>query len=288
MSRSSSSSLILGIIEDIDIYRIKHPPHFYRPALLGINDLASSIKARGLLQPIIVRTKEEHYFEIVAGNRRYLACKTLGWRKIICHIAELDDKEAFEVSLIENIQRKTLSPIDEAHAFRSYVKEFGWGGISDLAERIGKSVSYVDKRLKLLNLPLKIIERVSNLTINTSIAEELISLEDKNEQIELANLVQTKRLSSRKVRELVKEYKESVYDFNSTNQLFKDRIEDIDEKVQRSFDKSIITLKIAMNKLGRIIEDIEENWIIYEILMQHKNTLNAQIDLLIKEKKKLR
>jgi len=65
------------------------------------------------------------YFEVVAGNRRYCACKDLGWKKIACHILELDDKQAFEVSLIENIQRKTISPLDEATAFKDYASDFG-------------------------------------------------------------------------------------------------------------------------------------------------------------------
>ena len=72
------------------------------------------------MQAIVVRSKDE-YFEVVAGNRRLNACKLLGWRKIPCHIVELDDRGAFEVSLIENIQRQTLNPIDEANAFKKYV-----------------------------------------------------------------------------------------------------------------------------------------------------------------------
>ena len=131
----SSSNLTAGLIEDIDIYRIKQPPECYRSSSSNVSELASSIKLKGLLQPIIVRTKRDGYFEMVAGNRRLQACKMIGWRKIICHIVELDDKQAFEISLIENIHRKTLNPIEEAQAFRSYVNDLGWGGISDLAAK---------------------------------------------------------------------------------------------------------------------------------------------------------
>lgn len=132
----SSSNLIAGLIEDVDIYKIRQPPEYYRSTPSNLNELANSIKRKGLLQPVIVRTKQDGYFEMVAGNRRLQACKSLGWRKIICHIIELDDKQAFEISLIENIQRKSLSPIEEAYAFKSYVSELGWGGISDLATKI--------------------------------------------------------------------------------------------------------------------------------------------------------
>jgi ParB family transcriptional regulator, chromosome partitioning protein len=99
------------------------------------------------------------------------------WRKIVCHIAELDDKEAFEVSLIENIQRKNLEPIEQAHAFKNYVLTFGWGGISELSTKIGKSVSYIDKMIRLLDLPTDILDSISKSEINRSTTEELLSIE---------------------------------------------------------------------------------------------------------------
>jgi ParB family chromosome partitioning protein len=280
----SSSNLIAGIIEDIDIYKIRQPPEYYRSTLSNLGELANSIRQKGLLQPVIVRTRQDGYFEMVAGNRRLQACKSLGWRKIISHIVELDDRQAFEISLIENIHRKSLNPIEEAYAFRSYVKDLGWGGISDLASKIGKSISYVDKRLKLLELPPEIIESISNSTISTSIAEELSFIDDTNKQLELAKIASEKKISSREARILAKEFKDSSnFDENASIAT----IAEIYEKTQRSFDKSIIALKIAMNKLSAIIEQTEDDWIVYEILMEHKAMLSAQIDLLIKEKKKL-
>lgn len=149
-------------------------------------------------QPILVRTIDG-YFEVVAGNRRYCACKALGWKKIACQIIELDDKEAFEVSLIENTQRKTISPLDEATAFRAYVSDFGWWEVSDLASRIGKSLSHMTKRIKLLNLPSDVLESIMNRRIDTSIAEELFSIKDGNKQSVLANLIADRRLSLRTV-----------------------------------------------------------------------------------------
>jgi len=290
-----TSSLTRGLLVDIDIYRIRHSSLFsrfasssqYASALL-INDLTKSIAQQGLLQPIIVRTKSgTDFFEIVAGNRRYEACKTLGWRKIVCHVLELDDREAFEVTLIENVQRENLNPIEEAHAFKMYVDEYGWGGITELATKLGKSVGYVDKRIRLLESSPELIESVSNHSINPSTAEELVSIKDETIVHNFIGMINQKQLSSRKVRKLVKEHKKgsthSIYDFKEVE----DKIVDIDSKVQRSFDKSIVTLRIAASRLATIIESMEENWIIYEILMQHKNMLHSQIDVLIKEKKKL-
>jgi ParB family transcriptional regulator, chromosome partitioning protein len=284
----SSSPLILGIIDDIDLSRIKRSPFLSRNMSDDTSiELAQSIKEKGLLQPILIRTKES-YFEIVSGNRRYHACKSLGWRKIICHVLELDDKQAFEISLIENIQRKTLDPKEEAQAFKSYIMDHGWGGISHLSAKIGKSVSYVQRRVKLLDLPSDVLDSMSNSSISTAVAEELLSLDDKDKQSQLTQLVSKNRLSSRKVRELVKDLKgNSAYDYNNETYLSAIKMVDIDNKVHRSFDKSIIALKDALNKIGGIISEIEDNWIAREILMQHKNVLHGQIDLLLKEKRKL-
>jgi ParB family transcriptional regulator, chromosome partitioning protein len=284
----SSSPLILGIIDDIDLSRIKRSPFLSRNMSDDTSiELAQSIKEKGLLQPILIRTKES-YFEIVSGNRRYHACKSLGWRKIICHVLELDDKQAFEISLIENIQRKRLDPKEEAEAFKSYIMDHGWGGISHLSAKIGKSVSYVQRRVRLLDLAPDVLDSISNSSISTTIAEELLSIDDKDKQSQLTQLVSKNRLSSRKVRELVKDLKEnSAYDYSNETYLSAIKMVDIDNKVHRSFDKSIIALKVALNKIGGIISEIEDNWIAREILMQHKNVLHGQIDLLLKEKRKL-
>lgn len=294
LKESSASNFTRGLLVDVDLYRIRHSSSSLRSGTtlynskLLISELAKSIAQQGLLQPIIVRTQRgSDYFEIVAGNRRYEACRALGWRKIVCHVLELDDKEAFEVTLIENIQRENLNPIEEAQAFKIYVDEYGWGGITDLASKLGKSVSYVDKRIRLLNSPPELIESISDRLISPSTAEELISINDERIIHNFVEVINQRQLSSRKVRKLVKEHvKEStsnIYDFKEVG----DKIIDIDSKVQRSFDKSIIALRLAASRLAAIIESMEDNWIVYEILMQHKNMLHSQIDILIKEKKKL-
>jgi ParB family transcriptional regulator, chromosome partitioning protein len=277
---------LLGVIEDIEIGKIKQSIPSYRFIYTDIDELVHSINKKGLLQPIVVRSKGE-YYEIVAGNRRYKACSTLGWRKIVCHIAELDDKEAFEVSLIENIQRKNLEPIEQAHAFKNYVLAFGWGGISELSAKIGKSVSYIDKIIRLLDLPADILDSISKFEINRSTAEELLSIRDNHTQSKLAQVIREKKLSSRQARELVKDHEEgSVYNFDEKG-TFQKKFVDVDRMTQKSFDKSILAIRYAMNTLSTIMEYIEDNWIVYEILMQHKNMLHTQIDLLIKEKRKL-
>lgn len=283
----------MGIIEEIDIHKIREPDtFFYGTERSETSELVHSIRQNGLLQPIIVRTKGNCY-EIIAGCRRYSACKVIGLRKVICHIVELDDRSAFEVSLIENIQRKSLDPIEEARAFKNYVDDYGWGGVSDLAVRISKSTSYICKRLSLLNLPPKLLEGIQRSVVFPSAAEELIPLKDIRAQELIADLILKKHCSSREARRLVESTKTSVSDLseaslNVDSLGYYDNLLSIESKAQRSFDKSITALKIAMNKIAAIVEGVEENWIVYEILMQHKNMLNAQIDVLIREKRKLR
>jgi ParB family chromosome partitioning protein len=138
----------------------------------------------------------------------------------------------------------------------------------------------------LLELPEELLKQVSSSQIKPSTAEELIPLKDSNERHRIAGLVIKNGYSSRQTRKLVKASQEKVNrdDFVS----YQDKIVDVELKAARSFDKSISALKIAMSKISSIAEAVEDNWIIYEILLQHKNMINAQIDVLIREKKKLR
>jgi len=287
---------MIGVIEEIIIHKIKPSSNlsYLNPLHLETKELENSIKEHGLLQPIIIRTVKDN-FEIVSGNRRYFACKNLGWRKILCHIVELDNKSAFEVSLTENIQRKTLDPLEEAKAFKLYVHDFGFGGIADLASRIGKSSSYICKRLNLLELPSELLQEIQNSNIKPSIAEEILPIRHKEDRKEISKIIIKNKLSTKETRELVNNFKHRSLSYDKNNSetenidaLYINTITDMEILTERSFDKIITLLKITLNRTAKVIEDIEENWIIYEILMQHKNMLNRQIDILIKEKKKLR
>ena len=197
-----SSSSLTGFIEELGVNKIHPPKYIWRSNLGAIDELITSIEEKGLLEPIVVRPVEDG-FEVVAGHRRLEACKRLGWRKIPCHIIELDDREAYEASLIENLQHKTLDPIEEALAFKRYVEEYGWGGMSELARRIGKSVQYVSSRIKLLSLPQDVQDKISRRReISPSIAQELINLEADKARA-LTQVIVEKRLTRREVRKIV-------------------------------------------------------------------------------------
>ena len=297
----SSSISTTGIFEDIKIGKIQTNSTLHHRSLGAFpkgkeavnKHLSESIQHIGLLHPIVVRPKEDH-FELIAGSRRLAACKSLGWQRVLCHVVDQSDKEAFETSLVENIQRKTLEPIEEAYAFKKYILEVGWGGISQLAKMISKSPSYVEKRLKLLKLPDDVMRSISDHEISPATAVELADLKDSEQQSRLGILVKERRLSSRKVHRMVKNYNDSEtgtrlldnmleYGLPSSASIMVSR----DKKTLRAFDKAILTLRLASLKLADLIRSIEDDWIVYEIFMQHKLMLDSQIDVFIKEKKKL-
>ena len=145
----------------------------------SIDELSRSIKKHGLLQPIIVRPINRG-FEIVAGHRRFQACKLLRWKTIPAMVKDVSDKDAFEIQLVENIQRKTLDPIEEAQAFKLYVRDYGWGGVTYLAETIMKSEQYVSSRIQLLKLPQNVIDKVKSGELKVSHAFELLGIEGKS------------------------------------------------------------------------------------------------------------
>jgi ParB family chromosome partitioning protein len=171
--------------------------------------------------------------------------------------------------------------------------EFGWGGVSQLARMISKSPSYVEKRLKLLKLPADVIESISAHEISPATAIELADLKKAEEQSKLGLLIRERRLSSRKVHQLVK-----VYNGNETNTRLLDDILECglpsnssmvnqDRKTLKAFNKGILILRLASLKLADLIVDIKDDWIVREIFMQHKLAIDCQIDIFIKEKKKL-
>jgi ParB family chromosome partitioning protein len=137
----------------------------------------------------------------------------------------------------------------------------------------------------LLDLPADVVDSLSAGSLSVSIGDELLPLKEKEHQSKLAELIKKRKLSSRQVRELKTEMKNSDNPYDVLD--FQTKIIDIDSKTQKSFDKAIIAIRVAMNKLASIIGDVEDNWTVYEILLQHKNMLHNQIDILYKEKKKI-
>ena len=111
-----------GFVEEVELRLIKPSPHPLRAEVGPVTELASSIAEKGLLEPILIRPMGEA-FEVVAGNRRLKACRSLGMRKVLCDIVYFVDKVAYETALVENLQQRTMNAIDEARALRKYVED---------------------------------------------------------------------------------------------------------------------------------------------------------------------
>jgi ParB family transcriptional regulator, chromosome partitioning protein len=276
-----------GFFEEIKVNHIKLPQRTLRAELGNLDELTCSIQERGLLQPIIVRPLDNtSYFEVVAGNRRFQACSKLRYRKILCHIVDLDDKEAYEVSLIENVQHKTLELIEEAEAFNKYVSNFGYGGISELARKIGKSPSYVSRRISFLKLPREIQDQLLRQRKSASIAQELSTL-DAQDKERLTNLIVDQNLTRDNVREIISKlnYKENDEEPLLSYYSTKMRRQHI---MERMLTQCITSFKMCMMTIDEIIEHVEEeDWIFRELFMQYRQFTHQQIDSMLGVKKKI-
>lgn len=193
----------LGRILSVPINRIK--PNRYQPRSefndLEIMELAQSIQVYGVIQPIILRSSGSFY-EIIAGERRYRACKILGLKEIPAIIQEMDDEKAASIALIENLQRKDLNYFEEAMAYYILLNQFNMTQ-EDLAARIGKSQSAIANKLRLLKLPEEVRVRISVDRISERHARALLKLDTSSEQLFALREIYEKELNVRQTEELI-------------------------------------------------------------------------------------
>ena len=171
----------------------------------GLLELAESIKQYGILQPLLVQEKNG-YYEIIAGERRWRAAKLAGLKEVPVIIRKLTDQQIVEISLIENIQREDLNPIEEAQAYRRLMEEFHLKQ-DEIAERVSKSRTAVTNSMRLLKLSKQVQQMVIDEMISTGHARCLISIEDQELQHQLALRIFDEKLSVRETEKLVKEVK---------------------------------------------------------------------------------
>jgi ParB family transcriptional regulator, chromosome partitioning protein len=277
----------LGVIQEISISKVRHSPNQFRISLDNIDELASSIKQHGLLQPILVRPMQ-HEYEVVAGNRRFAAAKLLKLRKIASHVIDLSDKEAYEVGLVENVQHKTMNPIEEAIAFNQYEEGRGWGGITELATRLGRSQEFVTKRIQLLRLPQNIRNEISHRRISPSVALEMLPL-DKEDIQEFADFVIKNPLTKVEIRNIVKISKAKNNEANDANDLYpSENISHEKDLIDKALRKSIVVMKSTLVNFDDIVNSVNDDWILKELLMQYRMIIHGDIDTFLKLRKRLR
>ena len=275
-----------SIVEQIEMKMIRPSEFAVRDQFLndGSQDetLMNSIKEHGLLQPILVRPLS-HGFEIVAGHRRFQTCRSLRWRFVPCKIREMTDKQAFEIQLTENIQRKSMDPIEEAEAFRRYVVDFGWGGVSELAKKIGKSEEYVSHRIQLLRLPADIKEQIINSKINVSQALEITSI-PSDRQLEIVSYVMNSNPTVKQIREVKSIIKDDISSNVNCRNLSKK------VSVLRTTKKTSLTLRLTLARIDNLIEEVhktieaEQRAEILNFLMGLRLRVHGMIDECIKFK----
>lgn len=198
-TEDSNSSVMLKISE-IEPNRSQPRKDFDENSL---SDLAQSISQHGLLQPLLVRPLPIGGYQIVAGERRYRACRMAGLTEVPVTIRELSDTETMELALIENLQREDLSPIEEALGYKALIDEYGFSQ-EEVATSVGKSRPAIANSLRILKLPDSVLEYVKQDKISAGHARALLMLDNEEDMLELAELIYKKDLSVRQAEKLAK------------------------------------------------------------------------------------
>ena len=214
-------------------------PNKYQPRKIfdenNLEELTNSIKERGLIQPIIARKSKEHKekFEIIAGERRWLAGKRAGLSEVPIVIIEADDLKSFEFAIVENVQRHDLNPLEEAQGYKRLIDEFNYDQ-EKVSKFIGKSRSYITNSLRILTLPDEVIKLIESNKLSTGHAKILVGLDNASF---VANKIVDNKLSVRQAENFV--------------QLFKKRR----QKSKITKDTNIIALELSVsNKIGLNVE----------------------------------
>ncbi len=176
----------------------------------AIAELADSIRQHGLIQPIVVRPMGAVY-QIVAGERRWRACRMLGMSEVPVIIKEFTDEETAQIALIENIQRQDLNPVEEAAAYRSLMDEYGMTQ-EELSKAVGKSRSAIANAVRLLNLPDEIVEMLRKGKLSSGQAKAIAAADSEEKMLELAKLAEDGKITVRGIEKLAAEMSEKADD----------------------------------------------------------------------------
>jgi len=233
----------------------------------SLEELTNSIKERGIIQPIIVRKSENiiDKFEIIAGERRWQAAQKAGLHKVPAVVIEADNLKSLEFAIVENVQRKDLNPIEEAEGYKKLIDEFSYDQ-EKVAKFIGKSRAHVSNCLRLLSLPQKIIEHISNEKISQGHAKILVGIE--NAEL-LAEKIISKKLSVRQAEALVRFTKtiKSTFKKNKDSNI-KDIENQLMEKIgmrvyvnNNKNNSGTLTFKYkGLDQMERLIQVIKNNY----------------------------
>ena len=233
----------------------------------NLEDLTNSIKERGVIQPIIVRETNSNNakYEIIAGERRWLAARKAGLHEIPVVVTEADDLKSLEFAIVENVQRHDLNPLEEAQGYKRLIDEFSYDQ-EKVSKFIGKSRSYITNSLRLLNLPSEILKFVEEKKITAGHAKILVGLENA---LFVANKIIEKKLSVRQAENFVKIFRKKP---NSSNKFKDPNIKNLENSVSDKTGLNVLIKNSKQNKgtitfsyhdidqLNKIIDVIKANY----------------------------
>ena len=246
-------------------------PNKYQPRKIfdenNLEELTNSIKERGLIQPIIARKSKEHKekFEIIAGERRWLAAQRAGFHRVPVVVTEADDLKSLEFAIIENVQRHDLNPLEEAQGYKKLIDEFSYDQ-EKVSQFIGKSRSYIANSLRLLTLPDDVIKLIETQKLTAGHAKILVGL---NNSSFLAAKIVEKKLSVRQAEKLVKIFKKNKQKKNNQKDI---NILDLENSLSNKIGINVLIKNDKRNKgsitffykeisqLNKIIEIIKQNY----------------------------
>lgn len=263
ISEQTNSGVIYIKTSEVEPNRSQPRKNFNEDSL---HELAESIKQFGIIQPLIV-SKKDKYYEIIAGERRWRASKIAGLKEVPVVIKNFNDEDVLAVSLIENIQRENLNPIEEAIAYKRLLTEFMLKQ-DDIAERVSKSRSAIANTMRLLNLDSRIQQMIIDEMITSGHARALLAIEDSQSQYELAYKIFDEKLSVRETEKFIKHIlkpptKRQTTVHNLLEPIFKELEKNIQEilgtkvKINRkSENKGLIEIEYYSNEELERITDL--------------------------------
>jgi ParB family chromosome partitioning protein len=230
------------------------PRQVFEPEAL--DELAAAIKTQGIVEPLIVRPLTAGNYELIAGERRLRASRLAKLERVPVIVRELDDRGALEMSLVENLMREDLNPVEEGNAFSRLSREFALTH-EEIASRIGKSRTYVTNMIRLTELPATILEMINERILTAGQVRPLLALQSVDEQIEQARLIADGKLSARNAEQLAAERKRSENKLSPTLQPKTSSHPDpnlraLTESIQRALKRKVQITQCRGRRPGRI------------------------------------
>ena len=251
-------------IKDITRNKLQPRKHFNKESL---DELANSIKKQGVIQPIVVRPDKtsEGKYEIIAGERRWLASQNAGLHEVPVVILNVDDVKSLEFAIVENVQRRDLNPIEEAQGYQRLVNDYNYNQ-EKLSQFIGKSRSYIANSLRLLSLPEDILLMVQEGDLSAGHARSLIGLSNS---VEIAKKIVQKKLSVRQSEILVRQFRDKKFKLvTKKDSNILDLQKDLEEKTGLSVsinnkknNSGVISFEYKdLDQLEKLIDTIKKNY----------------------------